>query len=327
MVDHGLTRRTALHLTAVGSLLAVQAAVGVAPAIADEKRAAEPVVKPRIELLGGPSVVLRSGDRPVAIPQALGIRIIVGTEPVPRGARLRFSGPMDAFDISDIAILGSEATGVVTDLSVKETAKSGDVVVTVSEALAPGGEYTVVVGTAVGERYPHVAPGRVRAGTVELKTADGVVLASTELTSKAGTTPEEPWAVALAYSADTTNESGAPTGWVTVHSAGSGSVPKGGEIIVLLDRAEGRPGLALGRAGATRPDTSRSADAALTRSSGGAATYKIRIDDAIPAGKSIVIPLNTPDGSAPIRAIEYRAAANARSGRTTGAESVEVPAA
>jgi hypothetical protein len=50
----------------------------------------------------------------------------------------------------------------------------------------------------------------------------------------------------------------------------------------------------------------------------------VRIDEAIPAGKSVVIPLSAPDDGAPIRAVEYRALAGKGAQRTTGAESIEV---
>lgn len=316
-----LTRRGVLRAAAVASLVAAQsfAASAEAVAVTDSGSTA-----PRLRLLGGADAELRAQSRRVAIPHVLGVRIVVGTEGIPSGSRLRFSGPMGAYDVSDIAILGSVATGLVSDLSVEAAGSDGDVVVTVSEALAPGKEYTVVAGTAVGERYPHRAPGRVRSGTAVLETATGNVLASAPLTGKAANDEAELWAVALAYSADGTGEPAVPTGWVTVRSAGPGSVPKGGELLVLLDRAEGRPGLALERGGARRPDTSRSAETALSRRSGGAATYKVRIDDAIPAGRSIVVPLTTPDGGAPVRAVEYRAAAGTSSQRTTGTESIEV---
>ena len=314
-----LKRRDVLRAAAVASLIAGQSLATRTEAVADSRP-----VAPRLELLGTADTDVHRHGRQVTIPKVLGARIVVGSEGVPNGTRLRFSGPMDAYDVSDIAVLGSVATGVVSVLSVKTGGKGGDVVVTVAEALSPRGEYTVVVGTAVGERYPHPAPGQISSGDALLETTDGVVLASTALTGKTTTAAAAPWAVALSYSADDTGEPTAPTGWVIVHSAGLGSVPKGGEILVLLDRAQGRPGLSLGRAGASRPDTSRSAGVALTRRSGGAATYKVRVDDAIPAGTSIVIPVNTPHDGAPIRAVEYRAPADASSGRTTGAESVEV---
>jgi hypothetical protein len=313
------TRRGVLRVAAVTSLVAAQSFFTRTEVMADSGP-----VAPRLELLAAGDVDLHAQSQQVTIPQVLGARIVVGSEDILSGSRLRFSGPMDAYDVSRFAVLGSTATGVVSDLPAKASGKNGDVVVTVSEVLASGGEYTVVVGTAVGERYPHTVPGRLRSGTALLESTTGVVLASTPLTGKATTAVEDPWAVALAYTPDTTGEPASPTGWVTVHSVGPRSVPKGGEILVLLDRSEGRPGLALGRAGASRPDTSRSSDAALTRHSGGSATYKIRIDDAIPAGKSIVIPLNAPDGGAPIRAIEYRAATREGSQRITGAESIEV---
>lgn len=321
MANHSLTRRTVLGAGAVASLAAVEAAAASNPAAADERSTANSTVDPRVELLGASDLVSRSGDQ-IALPRLLGVRVVVGTREIPVGARLRFVGLTDSYDVVDAAVLGSVTTGFVSDLSVRIEGEDQDVVVTVSTPLESGGEYTVVLGTTVGERYPHRAPGQDRAGSARLETASGVVLASTMLTGEANA--EARWAVSIAYSADTTGGSSAPTGWVTVHSAGSGPIPNGGEILVLLDRAHGRPGLSLGRAGASRSDSSRPADIALARRSGGAATYKIRIDDPIPAGKSIVIPVSTPDDGAPIRAIEYRPAPGASSGQITGAESVEV---
>jgi hypothetical protein len=99
--------------------------------------------------LGSADAELRAQGEQVQIPQVLGVRIVVGGESIVSGTRLRFSGPMDAYDVSDVAILGSIATGIVSDLSVQKPGGGGDVVVTVSKALAAGQEYTIVAGTAV----------------------------------------------------------------------------------------------------------------------------------------------------------------------------------
>ncbi|MGW2091852.1 Ig-like domain-containing protein [Promicromonospora sukumoe] len=314
-----LTRRGVLRGAGVATLVATQFL-----ATRSEATAGDESLAPRLELLGAADTDVRAQGRLVSIPQILGVRIVVGSRNIASGSRLRFSGPMDAYDVSDIAILGSVATGVVSDLSVGAVGKSGDVIVAVSEDLVAGEEYTVVVGAAVGERYPEVATERALSGSAQLEAADGGLLASTALTGETEIAPEDPWAVALAYSTGRTGEPSAPTGWVTVFSAGPGTVPKGGEVLVLLDRAQGRPGLALGRGGASRPDSSRAADAALTRRSVGDATYKVRIDDEIPPGKSIVIPLNTTADGAPVRAVEYRARTRKAAQLTTGAESIEV---
>ncbi|MFI8526814.1 hypothetical protein ACIGB8_20330 [Promicromonospora sukumoe] len=313
-----LTRRGVLRGAAVASLLAAQSIATRTEAVANDG-----ATGPRLELLGAADAELRSEGRRVLIPHVLGARIVVGSDEIAKGSRLRFSGPTDSYDISEVAVLGSATTGLVSDLPARATARDGDVLVTVPQVLAAGEVYTVVVGTVIGERYPNPAPGPVRSWAVQLETSDGRKQASVALATEPAD-EEGSWAAALAYSADRPGGLSDPIGWVTVHSVGPEPVPKGGEVLVLLDRAEGRPGLALGRAGASRSDTSRPVDVALARGSGGAGTYKIRIDDEIPAGKSIVIPVMAPDDGAPIRAIEYRTSAGKNFQRITGAESIEV---